>query len=227
MRQKHLRERRFLLKKSLDFRLSNLHDRAFAHSNSGCETLWSPNQAALAEKLAPHPGERYRLASISSYCLCLHLDQFISNFRADFRFEPDTYQVEQRLGAYAGSNPRFVCDCFGDFRQLSGVPLGSAVGIFKKTPLLPGIYFGMVLGLAIWFWVSRSAWKIVTVLLSTVIAWVAAKFTAEYAFDAIQQMFRFPSDQFYGRRQRGAWGIGRKHYTDVRSLGCVQRIWSV
>ena len=46
----------------------------------------------------------------------------------------------------------------------------------------------MVLGLAIWFWVSRSAWKILTVLLSTVIAWVAAKFTAEHAFGAIQQM---------------------------------------
>ena len=53
---------------------------------------------------------------------------------------------------------------------------------------LPGIYFGMVLGLAIWFWVSRSAWKILTVLSSTVIAWVAAKFTAEYAFATIQQM---------------------------------------
>ena len=57
-----------------------------------------------------------------------------------------------------------------------------------NTPLLPGIYFGMVLGLAIWFWVSRSAWKILTVLLSTVIAWVGAHFTAEYAFGAIQQM---------------------------------------
>ena len=58
------------------------------------------------------------------------------------------------------------------------------------TPLLPGIYFGMVLGLAIWFWVSRSAWKILTVLLSTVIAWVAAFFTANYAFEAIQQMLK-------------------------------------
>jgi len=46
----------------------------------------------------------------------------------------------------------------------------------------------MVLGLAIWFWVSRSAWKIITVLLSTVIAWLAANFTAEYAFVAIRQM---------------------------------------
>jgi hypothetical protein len=46
----------------------------------------------------------------------------------------------------------------------------------------------MVLGLAIWFWVSRSALKIITVLLSTIIAWVAAKITAEYAFGAIQQM---------------------------------------
>jgi hypothetical protein len=62
--------------------------------------------------------------------------------------------------------------------------------LFLNTPLLPGIYFGMVLGLAIWFWVSRSALKILTVLLSTVIAWVAAKNTAEHAFEAIQQMLK-------------------------------------
>src|SRR6516162_939995 len=36
--------------------------------------------------------------------------------------------------------------------------------VFVNTPLLPGIYFGMVLGLAIWFWVSRSALKILTAL---------------------------------------------------------------
>jgi hypothetical protein len=46
----------------------------------------------------------------------------------------------------------------------------------------------MVLGLAIWFWISRSALKIIAVILSTLIAWVAAKITAEYAFGAIQQM---------------------------------------
>src|SRR6516164_1579269 len=60
--------------------------------------------------------------------------------------------------------------------------------VFVNTPLLPGIYFGMVLGLAIWFWVSRSALKILTVILSTVIAWAAAKITAEHAFEAIQHM---------------------------------------
>jgi hypothetical protein len=59
-----------------------------------------------------------------------------------------------------------------------------------KTPLLPGIYFGIVLGLAIWFWVSRNALKILTVLFSTVIAWIAAKITAEYAFGEIEQMLK-------------------------------------
>ena len=60
--------------------------------------------------------------------------------------------------------------------------------VYLNTQPLPGIYFGMVIGVAIWFWVSRSTLKILTVLLSTVIAWVAAKFTAEHAFGAIQQM---------------------------------------
>jgi hypothetical protein len=62
--------------------------------------------------------------------------------------------------------------------------------LLSFTPLLPGIYFGMVLVLAIWFWVSRSPLKILTVLLSTVIAWVAARNTAEHAFGAIQEMLK-------------------------------------
>ena len=57
----------------------------------------------------------------SSGYLCLHLDQFISNFNADFRFEPDADQVERRLGAYAGTNPRVTCDCFGNSERLHGV----------------------------------------------------------------------------------------------------------
>jgi hypothetical protein len=59
-----------------------------------------------------------------------------------------------------------------------------------NTPLLPGLFFGTVLALAIWLWVSRSALKILTVLLSTVIAWVAAKATAQYAFGEIEQMLK-------------------------------------
>jgi hypothetical protein len=62
--------------------------------------------------------------------------------------------------------------------------------VFLNTPLLPGIYFGMVLGLAIWFWVSRSAWKILIVLLSTVIAWVAAFLAAKNAAVGIHQMLK-------------------------------------
>ena len=189
--------------------------------------------------ICPAPRRKIQATQhLSSYCLCLHLDQFISNFRADFRFEPDTYQVEQRLGAYAGTNPRFVCDCFGDSKQLRGSSSGFTL-VFLNTPLLPGIYFGMVLGLAIWFWVSRSAWKILTVLLSTVIAWVAAKFTAEHAFGAIQQMLEeiaapgklpmiiTPDDQFYVGRLRGPRGAGRKHYIDIWPLARMQRIRSI
>ena len=69
--------------------------------------------------------------------------------------------------------------------KLWAVPL-----VFLKTPLLPGIFFGIVLGLAIWVWVSQSAWKILTVLLSTVIAWIAGSFTTQYALDAIAQMLK-------------------------------------
>jgi hypothetical protein len=57
-----------------------------------------------------------------------------------------------------------------------------------RTPLLPGIYFGMVLSLAICLWVSRHPFKIAYALLATVVAWVAARITAEHVFESIQQM---------------------------------------
>ena len=142
--------------------------------------------------ICPAPGRKIQAAQYSSSgYLCLHLDQFISNFNADFRFEPDADQVEQRFGAYAGTNPRVTCDCFGDSKQLHGVNYNNVLWVqLLKTslPPLPGLYFGMMLGLAVWFWVSRSTWKTITVLLSTVIAWLAANFTAEHVFGSIRQM---------------------------------------
>ena len=60
--------------------------------------------------------------------------------------------------------------------------------VFLDTPLLPGIFFGTVLSLAIWLWVSRHPFKIAYILLATVVAWVGAKITAEHVFGSIQQM---------------------------------------
>jgi hypothetical protein len=55
-------------------------------------------------------------------------------------------------------------------------------------PLLPGIFFGTVLSLAIWLWVSRHPFKLGYMLLATAVAWVGAKITAEHVFGSIQQM---------------------------------------
>jgi hypothetical protein len=55
-------------------------------------------------------------------------------------------------------------------------------------PLLPGIFFGTVLSLAIWSWVSRHPFKLGYILLATAVAWVGAKVTAEHVFGSIQQM---------------------------------------
>jgi|GraSoiStandDraft_14_1057315.scaffolds.fasta_scaffold552056_1 hypothetical protein len=57
-----------------------------------------------------------------------------------------------------------------------------------KVPLLPGVFFGTVLALAIWLWVSRRIFAIAAILLSTVLAWLAAEITAESAFASIQKM---------------------------------------
>jgi hypothetical protein len=59
---------------------------------------------------------------------------------------------------------------------------------FLNTPLLPGIFFGTVLSLAIWLWVSRHPFKLGYILLATAVAWVGAKITAEHVFGSIQQM---------------------------------------
>jgi hypothetical protein len=56
------------------------------------------------------------------------------------------------------------------------------------NPLLPGIFFGTVLSLAIWLWVSRHPFKLGYILLATAVAWVGAKITAEHVFGSIQQM---------------------------------------
>jgi hypothetical protein len=121
----------------------------------------------------------------------LHLDQFVSNFRAGFRFEPDSIKLSNASAptrALILALLAIVSAILSNFAGSKILWVQTLVSL--NTPLLPGIYFGMVLGLAIWFWVSRSALKILTVLLSTVIAWVAAKNTAEYAFGAIQQMLQ-------------------------------------
>jgi hypothetical protein len=68
---------------------------------------------------------------------------------------------------------------------LLGIPL-ACFGV----PLLPGIYFGLVVSTAIWLWVSRSIFNIAVIILSTVIAWFSAEKAAEYAFRLMGQMLR-------------------------------------
>lgn len=57
-----------------------------------------------------------------------------------------------------------------------------------NTPLLPALFFGTVLALAIWLWASRRIFVMAGILLSTVLAWLAAEQTAVYAFTSISKM---------------------------------------
>lgn len=54
--------------------------------------------------------------------------------------------------------------------------------------MLPGIFFGIVLAAAIWLWVSPRPFGILTIFVSTVIAWLAAEYTAKYAFVFLAEM---------------------------------------
>jgi hypothetical protein len=60
--------------------------------------------------------------------------------------------------------------------------------LFFNVDLKPGIFFGMVLGLAIRLWVSRRIFEIFAIVLLTVVAWFAAVKTAATAYDSIQHM---------------------------------------
>jgi hypothetical protein len=62
--------------------------------------------------------------------------------------------------------------------------------VIWDVPLLPGLFFGAVLALAIWLWVSRRIFAIAAILLSTVLAWLAAGITAKYALTSILEMLQ-------------------------------------
>ena|SRR5262249_17267769 len=62
--------------------------------------------------------------------------------------------------------------------------------VIWDVPLLPGLFFGTVMALATWLWVSRRIFAIAAILLSTVLAWLAAGITAEYALTSILKMLQ-------------------------------------
>ena len=86
------------------------------------------------------------------------------------------------LGALA-----IVSAVLSNFAGPDGIPWTQRVAVWE-VPLLPGVFFGTVLALAICLWVSRRILAIAVIFLSTVLAWFAAWITALYAFASIQKM---------------------------------------
>jgi hypothetical protein len=60
--------------------------------------------------------------------------------------------------------------------------------VIWDVPVQPGLFFGTVLALAIWLWVSRRIFGIAAILVLTVVAWIAAAKTAEYALEYFGKM---------------------------------------
>ena len=77
-----------------------------------------------------------------------------------------------------------VSAILSNFAGHDGIP---RVAVWE-VPLLPGVFFGTVLALAIWLWVSRRIFTIAVILLATVLAWFAAWTTGLYAYVSIQKM---------------------------------------
>ena len=60
--------------------------------------------------------------------------------------------------------------------------------VIWDVPVLPGLFFGTVLALAIWLWASQRIFGIAAILVLTVLAWIAAAKTAEYALEYFGKM---------------------------------------
>jgi hypothetical protein len=81
---------------------------------------------------------------------------------------------------------------------LAGMAIGSAllsvyIGwdvrgfTFFDVPGLPGLYFGLVLGVGVYLWAKRSGIRIATVVILTIVAWVCGVKTAFFVNEFISQ----------------------------------------
>jgi hypothetical protein len=57
--------------------------------------------------------------------------------------------------------------------------------LINRTPILPGIYFGLVLIFGVFCWTSRRKSELFTVLVITTVAWILAHQTAHHAYELI------------------------------------------
>lgn len=64
------------------------------------------------------------------------------------------------------------------------------------TPILPGLYFGLVLGAAIYLWTSKNAFNVVAVLIITVVAWIVAHHMAVTVYRYHEAWAHHLQDQF-------------------------------
>jgi hypothetical protein len=61
---------------------------------------------------------------------------------------------------------------------------------FIDTPLLPGLYFGLVLAAGVYLWVSTNAFNCIAVLVLTMAAWILAHQTAIQIFQYHDELAR-------------------------------------
>ncbi len=65
-----------------------------------------------------------------------------------------------------------------------------------RTPILPGLYFGLVLGVALYLWTSKNAFNVAAVLIVTVAAWIVAHHTAVTVYRHHDAWAHHLQDQF-------------------------------
>jgi hypothetical protein len=98
-----------------------------------------------------------------------------------------TSYLAEKLANISPVRRAFVLASLAVFSALLSTYASWEAGILvvNGTPILPGIYFGLVLSLGVFWWITRRKSELFTVLAITTIAWILAHQTAHQMFEFI------------------------------------------
>lgn len=103
--------------------------------------------------------------------------------------ERDTVRIVKRLQAASAYERALVLGIVSIVSAVLSWQIPSPFFI-RNTPLLPALWFGLVLGAGLLLWATRSPLRIIAVLLATFVAWQAAVETTASLHDTIAQQIK-------------------------------------
>jgi hypothetical protein len=98
-----------------------------------------------------------------------------------------TSYLSKKVGSISPVRRALVLALLAMFSALLSTYASRDFGILvvNGTPILPGIYFGLVLSLGVFCWTTRRKSELFTVLVITTVAWILAFQTARHIYELI------------------------------------------